>query len=304
MLGHKALYPSSGTEVTFLYHYYSDGGPVWLDGTRPIIPAIATLRRYTKAPILVVDISNGAEWGSFPHLLDFEVRRISPKYGTTILPDCNFLHKMASRCDDIIRAVPERPGWLLYTDYDVYWCGDPLPVPTVAPFQYHYWNSGIWLWDSRHPAARWYLDLQRDLMDRLLVDHELRTAVVSHVHDGLLSPEHILAYLRHTDGVTAPLDDRYNYFYWDITKPPPSDVRSVHLLSGLHGTHRAHLVILVREFERDLPLPSSALRDLFGPYLDRRGTIGLGDLIHRPWRSPYWETLYTPADVADVGLLR
>jgi hypothetical protein len=143
-----------------VYHLWAEEGASdpGTNLSTPVIPSIATLRGVNPTiPIYVLDGSSRAQhWGRLPMQLGFKV-----------IPVAFFLEryrdragwKHLSRLFDLHRVnVPE--DILIYSDTDVFWAADPLPLHgDTSLFCFDKFNTGFFYYDRRAPSNQRFFEI-------------------------------------------------------------------------------------------------------------------------------------------------
>jgi hypothetical protein len=193
----------SSKDYAIIYHWWNDDVSVkpHTDITNPVILAITTLRAHNKnIPVYILDVSKSPkhDWEDYPEKLNFEV--------IPWLPLMNKEHscsRLCSRVWDIWHfAKTIKQHKIIFTDSDVFWLNNPLPLMNEIEGRIDYFNcasnTGVWYFDRRSELARKTINTWKSIIMLALMDEDFLKQIQSKVptaRGGLFQDEIAFGYL-------------------------------------------------------------------------------------------------------------
>jgi hypothetical protein len=242
-----------------VYHWWGDNPQVkpYQNMASPIIPSIAVLRAHNRSiPITVLDLScDPQEWGCFPELLNFKLVRWTPRLDLR-------LHKSSKLCSRVwdvweyAKQIKQRN--ILFTDADIFWLRNPLPLVLQEPdgeIQKFYCssNTGVWYFDKTSEISDEVIRLWKFIISRVLIgDKDFFDELSVIVPTALERPfqdEVAFGYLlcQHPE-LYHPVPQEENYMIYRLMNDEPLDnVRCLHGLGAVLGSGRGLICLALKE---------------------------------------------------------
>lgn len=134
------------------YHWFAckEDSPAYANLRAPAIVSIATLRAVSDVPIVVLDISDQAtDWGGLDQKLKFTSIQIKPE-----LERYRGLKgwQHLSRLFDLEKYASSET--VIYSDSDVFWMKDPLPLTQKEGFCFDGYNTGFFYY--KRPLEKFF----------------------------------------------------------------------------------------------------------------------------------------------------
>jgi len=169
-----------------IYHVFwrDNGRDAYNDMQVPVVLAISTLRAVNPTiPIYVLECGQvRREWSHFPEKLHFSVVYADfelEKKHHAALHSASKSSVVCSRLSDVnefAKQIPE--DLIIYSDADVFWLRDPLPLDCAGEKRFCLNNNtGFFYYDKNSSEANWFLDVfQSYLITSLYNDDFCRRA--------------------------------------------------------------------------------------------------------------------------------
>lgn len=162
----------------------------------PVIGSIATLRAVNRTiPIYVLDCSeHHVDWSDYEITLNFTV--IRTKLFLSEYKHCYGWQNLSRLFD--LRRLDIKEDIILYSDADVFWLRDPLPLQqSPQKFCFNGTNSGLFYFDRRSPGVKTFFHLFEAFTLTALNDENFR--IITRQYTGNVTffviDEQILSYM-------------------------------------------------------------------------------------------------------------
>lgn len=238
-----------------VYHWWCDNPEIkpYQDMNNPVVPSIVTLRSHNKnIPISVLDLScDPQDWGCFPELLNFQVVRWTPRLDLS-------LHKSSRLCSrvwDVSEYVNQiKNNEIIFTDSDIFWLKNPLPLTKSTEKFNCSSNTGVWYFNKNSAIAKEVFRTWKFIISRILIgDKEFFDEMCMKVYTAIDTPfqdEVAFGYLiTQYPHLYSPVAFNENYMIYRLMNNDPllESVKCLHGLGAVLGSKRGLICLVLKE---------------------------------------------------------
>ena len=256
------------------YWWNNDKDKAYEDITNPVVPSIAVLRALnSEVSVYVLDVSDvPSDWGDFPEKLDFKVIPWHSRMDIDSVRLRGRYKQFCARMWDIWQFSQEiDENIVIYTDSDIFWLKDPIPLRKEHDGRLDYFhggpNAGVWYFDRRSDQAKTLFNTWKSMVLLSVIDDNFYEDIKADLEIARQYPLHdeiVLNYIgMKMPGLFRHVDKEENFLIDNLRhhRKIVQEAKCIHVLSGTTGIHRGRICLCLKEL-RDSMLSTLSTEDV------------------------------------------